>query len=125
SPRGRVAGSPPAPVHVIAQQRDHGPPTRAGRAASARVYEAGGAVRGLGCSGYGEQMRVLVLGGNRYIGLRLVFELASCGHDITIVNSHEAEMPPGARRIHADRQEPGALAEALSGHRDDFDAVFD
>ena len=70
-------------------------------------------------------MRVLVTGGNRYIGLHLVFELARRGHDVTIANSHEAAMPEGARRIHVDRTRPGALLEALGPHRDDFDVVFD
>jgi len=31
-------------------------------------------------------MRVLVLGGNRYIGLHLVFELARQGHEVTVFN---------------------------------------
>jgi len=70
-------------------------------------------------------VRVLVTGGNRYIGLHLVFELARRGHDVTVVNSHEAPLPDGARRIHADRTQPGALVEALTPHRDDFDVVFD
>jgi len=70
-------------------------------------------------------MRALVTGGNRYIGLDLVFELARRGHEVTVVNSHEAPLPAGARRIHCDRTEPGALAAALAPHRDAFDAVFD
>ena len=70
-------------------------------------------------------MRALVTGGNRYIGLHLVFELAKRGHEVTIANSHEAAMPDGARRIHVDRTVPGALKEALTPHRDDFDVVFD
>jgi nucleoside-diphosphate-sugar epimerase len=70
-------------------------------------------------------VRALVLGGNRYIGLHLVFELARQGHDVTIMNSHEAAMPDGARRLHGDRQVPGTLAEVLGPHRDDFDVVFD
>ena len=70
-------------------------------------------------------MRVLVTGGNRYIGLHLVFELARRGHEVTIANSHEASMPPGARRIHVDRTQPGSLLEVLTPHRDEFDAVFD
>ena len=45
-------------------------------------------------------MRALVTGGNRYIGQDLVFELARRGHEVTVVNSHEAPMPEGARRIH-------------------------
>ena len=70
-------------------------------------------------------MRVLVTGGNRYIGLDLVFELARRGHEVTVVNSHEAPMPDGARRIHCDRTQPGALTAALADRRDDFDVVFD
>jgi nucleoside-diphosphate-sugar epimerase len=70
-------------------------------------------------------MRALVLGGNRYIGLHLVFELARQGHDVTVANSHEAPLPDGARRIHVDRQVPGALADALAPVRDEFDIVYD
>jgi nucleoside-diphosphate-sugar epimerase len=70
-------------------------------------------------------MRVLVTGGNRYIGLHLLFELAAAGHEVTVVNSHLAAMPPGCRRIHADRRDPAVLYEALLPHRDEFDVVFD
>jgi nucleoside-diphosphate-sugar epimerase len=70
-------------------------------------------------------MGVLVSGGNRYIGMRLLFELASQGHEVSVANSHLAEMPEGTRRIHVDRTVPGTLTEVLGPHRDDFDAVFD
>lgn len=70
-------------------------------------------------------MRVLVTGGNRYIGLDLVFELARRGHHVTVINSHEAPLPEGARRIHADRRVPGAFEAALRNRRDDFDVIFD
>ncbi len=70
-------------------------------------------------------MRVLVLGGNRYIGLHLVHELARRGHDVTVLNSHEADLPEGVRRLHGDRRVPGVLAEVLGPHRDDFDVVYD
>jgi nucleoside-diphosphate-sugar epimerase len=70
-------------------------------------------------------MRVLVTGGNRYIGQDLVFELAKAGHDVTVVNSHEGPLPDGAKRIHCDRTQTGALAAALLPHRDAFDAIFD
>ena len=70
-------------------------------------------------------MRVLVMGGNRYIGRCLVEELARRGHDITVMNSHEVSMPPGVRRLHGDRQQPGVLRAVLEPHRDEFDAVFD
>ena len=65
------------------------------------------------------------MGGNRYIGRHLVFELARQGHDVTVMNSHEAPMPAGARRIHADRRLPGVIQAALGPYRDDFDVVFD
>src|SRR5262245_38840440 len=70
-------------------------------------------------------MRVLVTGGNRYIGLDLVFELARRGHDVTVVNSHPPPLPDRARRIHCDRRVPGELERALEKQRDAFDAVFD
>jgi nucleoside-diphosphate-sugar epimerase len=70
-------------------------------------------------------VRALVTGGNRYIGVHLLFELARRGHEVTVVNSHVGDMPEGCRRIHADRTVPGELAEALGPHRDDFDIVFD
>src|SRR3954452_7801753 len=70
-------------------------------------------------------MRVLLLGGNRYIGLSLLFELAAQGHELTVLNSHEAAMPEGTRRLHGDRTQPGVLTDVLAAHRDEFDAVFD
>jgi nucleoside-diphosphate-sugar epimerase len=70
-------------------------------------------------------VRTLVLGGNRYIGLELVFELARQGHEVTVLNSHEAALPDGAHRLHGDRQQPGVLHEVLAPRRDEFDVVFD
>ena len=70
-------------------------------------------------------MRALVTGGNRYIGLHLLQELVARGHDVTVVNSHEADIPAEVRRIHCDRRVPGALEAALGPHRDEFDIVYD
>ena len=70
-------------------------------------------------------MKVLVMGGNRYIGLQLVQELVEQGHDVTVLNSHEAPLPSGVRRLHGQRHEPGELERLLMPLRDDFDAVFD
>lgn len=70
-------------------------------------------------------MRVLVTGGNRYIGMDLVFELARRGHEVTVINSHVAALPDGVRRIHADRRMPGEFERALAPLRDSFDAIFD
>lgn len=70
-------------------------------------------------------MRVLVTGGNRYIGLDLVRQLAAAGHDVTVANSHETDLPAGVTRLHADRRVPGEFESVLAPHRDRFDAVFD
>lgn len=70
-------------------------------------------------------MRCLVMGGNRYIGLHLVRELARRGHEVTVMNSHEVPLPEGVRRLHGDRQQPGVITEVLGPHRDDFDVVYD
>lgn len=70
-------------------------------------------------------MRALVTGGNRYIGLELVRLLAHQGHDVTVVNSHEVELPAGVKRLHADRRVPGEFPSELAPHRDSFDVVFD
>jgi nucleoside-diphosphate-sugar epimerase len=70
-------------------------------------------------------VRALVMGGNRYIGLSLVEELVRRGHDVTVMNSHEAPLPASVRRLHGDRRIPGAITEALGPHRDDFDIVYD
>lgn len=70
-------------------------------------------------------MRALVLGGNRYIGRALVFELARQGHEVTVLNSHLSPLPEGVRRWHGDRQQPGTLEAVLGEHRDDFDIVYD
>jgi len=70
-------------------------------------------------------MRALVTGGNRYIGLHLVQELAGRGHEVTVVNSHEVQLPEGVRRIHVDRRVPGALRAALEPVRDEVDVVYD
>lgn len=70
-------------------------------------------------------MRALVLGGNRYIGLHLVRELARRGHDVTVMNSHEVPLPEGVRRLHGDRTIAGVLTDVLGPHRDEFDVVYD
>lgn len=65
------------------------------------------------------------MGGNRYIGLHLVRELAGRGHEVTVMNSHAVPLPDGVRRLHGDRRVPGTVTEVLSPLRDDFDVVFD
>ena len=70
-------------------------------------------------------MKMLVLGGSRFIGLHLVRLLHSLGHDVTVLNRGrtEADLPDGVARISADRDDPGAQTAALSGA--DYDVAFD
>lgn len=70
-------------------------------------------------------MKVLVLGGTRFVGLRLVRLLAREGFDITLLNrgKTEAQLPPGIKRLYADRREPDTVREALRGRS--FDIVYD
>jgi nucleoside-diphosphate-sugar epimerase len=70
-------------------------------------------------------MRVLVFGGNRYIGVQLVRELAAAGHDVTVLNSHSTQLPAGVTRLHGNRHDDGVLARLLMPLRNSFDAVFD
>jgi nucleoside-diphosphate-sugar epimerase len=58
-------------------------------------------------------LRVLVLGGTRFIGRALVMELLGCGHTVGVVHrgEHEGELPPEVVHVHADRGE-------LAAHRD-------
>ncbi|MGK0221297.1 MAG: nucleoside-diphosphate-sugar epimerase [Limisphaerales bacterium] len=70
-------------------------------------------------------MRILVSGGNRYIGLELTRELAAAGHAVTVINSHEVALPDQVERIHADRRVDGAFEAALRERRDEFDIFFD
>ncbi len=70
-------------------------------------------------------MRTLVLGGTRFIGLRLVHELLRRGHQLTILNRGQtaAELPPEVERLYADRADPESVKRALRNK--EFDAVFD
>lgn len=70
-------------------------------------------------------MKVLVLGGTRFVGLRLVRYLASQEHDITILSQGktQAQLPPGIKQLYADRRSPEALRKALNGQ--EFEVIFD
>ncbi|MER5601292.1 NAD-dependent epimerase/dehydratase family protein [Streptomyces sp. NPDC002265] len=66
---------------------------------------------------------VLVIGGNRYFGKRLIDRLLAAGDRVTVLNRGSAPPPAGAVHLVADRDDERALAEALDGRV--FDAVVD
>jgi nucleoside-diphosphate-sugar epimerase len=62
-------------------------------------------------------MRVLVLGGTRFIGLALVEEMLAAGHTVAIVHrgQHEpADLPPTVEHIHTARRDLPAHRDAVA-----------
>lgn len=69
-------------------------------------------------------MRVLVMGGTRFIGVYLTKLLVAQGHEVVLFNRGNKPAPvAGIRQIVGDRTDPLQLKTSLSG--ESFDAVFD
>ncbi|WP_318207825.1 MULTISPECIES: NAD-dependent epimerase/dehydratase family protein [unclassified Streptomyces] len=66
---------------------------------------------------------VLVIGGNRYFGKRLIALLKESGHRVTILNRGSSDAPEGIGRLVADRDDEAALESVLAGRS--FDVVVD
>jgi 2'-hydroxyisoflavone reductase len=61
-------------------------------------------------------MRLLVLGGTRFLGRHVATAALRCGHDVaTFTRGVSGEPPVGARPLHGDRDDPDALPRALDG----------
>jgi nucleoside-diphosphate-sugar epimerase len=83
-------------------------------------------------------MRVLVIGGTKFIGRRITEELLARGDDVTVVHRGQTEPADlaGCRHLHADRRDfaglaaqieelgPDAVADTLAMSRADADAVL-
>lgn len=71
-------------------------------------------------------MKVLAIGGTRFIGRHLVPRLLEDGHEVYLFNRGQYARPEelgGVQVIVGDRKEPGQLAERLRGQ--EFDAAID
>ncbi len=70
-------------------------------------------------------MNILVIGGTRNLGHRLVYKLIGLGHRVTVFNRGKTqdELPEDVERLHGDRTDPSQLMRALQGRS--FDAVVD
>ncbi|MEH0546933.1 NAD-dependent epimerase/dehydratase family protein [Streptomyces sp. B21-105] len=66
---------------------------------------------------------VLVIGGNRYFGKRLIARLLAAGDRVTVLNRGSSPPPPGAVHLIADRDDEDALNAALGART--FDVVVD
>ncbi|HEX5591820.1 MAG TPA: NAD-dependent epimerase/dehydratase family protein [Solirubrobacterales bacterium] len=66
-------------------------------------------------------LRVLVLGGTRFIGRALVMELLGCGHEVAVVHrgEHEGGLPAEVLHIHTDRSRLPARREELASFAPD------
>ncbi|CAA9588031.1 Ribosome-associated endonuclease, involved in final steps of 23S rRNA maturation [uncultured Synechococcales cyanobacterium] len=69
-------------------------------------------------------MRVLVMGGTRFIGVYLTRLLVEQGHQVVLFNRGNKPAPvEGVEQIHGDRTDATALKERLGS--ENFDAIFD
>ena len=70
-------------------------------------------------------MEVLVLGGSRFVGLRLTELLHRQGHNVSVLNrgKEDATLPYGVQQLVADRNDPLQIKAVLSGKQ--YDSVFD
>lgn len=69
-------------------------------------------------------MRILVMGGTRFIGVSLTQQLVAAGHEVTLFNRGNRPAPvDGVMQIHGDRKDASVLNAKLAGER--FDAIFD
>ena len=66
---------------------------------------------------------VLVIGGNRYFGKRLIARLLAAGDRVTVLNRGSSAAPPGVVHLVADRNDEKSLTAALGSRT--FDAVAD
>src|SRR6266581_160716 len=69
------------------------------------------------------KMRLLILGGTQFLGRAIAAHAHAMGHDVTCAARGVAgTVPPGARFIRVDRDEPDGLAPLVG---EAFDAVVD
>jgi nucleoside-diphosphate-sugar epimerase len=68
-------------------------------------------------------MRILIMGGTRFIGVYLTRLLVEKGHEVVLFNRGNRPAPvEGVRQLKGDRNDPNQLKELAAEH---FDAVFD
>jgi nucleoside-diphosphate-sugar epimerase len=69
-------------------------------------------------------MRILIMGGTRFIGVYLTKILVAQGHEVILFNRGNKPAPvEGVKQVHGDRGDASQLKEKLSGEK--FDAIFD
>lgn len=69
-------------------------------------------------------MRILIMGGTRFLGVYLTKELVQRGHEVVLFNRGNKPAPiENVQQIHGDRKDTQQLKDVLSSEK--FDAIFD
>jgi nucleoside-diphosphate-sugar epimerase len=68
-------------------------------------------------------MRILIMGGTRFIGIHLTQTLLKQGHEVVLFNRGNQPAPADVQQIHGDRTDADQLKAKLG--QESFDAVFD
>ena len=69
-------------------------------------------------------MRILIMGGTRFIGVYLTKTLVAKGHEVVLFNRGNNPAPvEGVSQIHGDRKDPSQIKEKLAS--ENFDIVYD
>ncbi|MGK7931670.1 MAG: NAD-dependent epimerase/dehydratase family protein [Microcystaceae cyanobacterium] len=69
-------------------------------------------------------MRILIMGGTRFIGVHLTEILAAQGHEVVLFNRGNCSVSiEGVQQIHGDRTDPTQLKDKLAN--ESFEAIFD
>lgn len=68
-------------------------------------------------------MRILVIGGTRFIGVYLTHSLVEAGHEVVLFNRGNHPAPPGVGQITGDRTDSSQLKAKLA--QENFDVIFD
>jgi nucleoside-diphosphate-sugar epimerase len=69
-------------------------------------------------------MRILIMGGTRFIGVYLTKILVERGHEVVLFNRGNQPVPvAGVRQIQGDRTKPNEIQDKLA--KESFDAIFD
>jgi len=69
-------------------------------------------------------MRILIMGGTRFIGIYLTKILVEQGHEVVLFNRGKKPAPiAGIQQNHGDRTDANQIQDKLA--KEEFDAIFD